>query len=155
MPDLWVYYCCVQGTDVSNRFIAMPGYRTRVIGAQMYKARITGFLQWGYNFYFNQYSIGQTNPFTNTEGDLFTPAGDNFAVYPGTDGRPLHSLHELHFEQALLDMRAMQAAEERAGREAVIAAIDAEGEIDFKVYPRSEDYILTLRDTVNRLAAQS
>lgn len=154
VPDLWVYYCCVQHKEVSNQFVAMPGYRTRVIGAQFFKHNITGFLQWGYNFYFNRYSIDKTNPFVNLEGDMFTPAGDCFLVYPGKDGRPLHSLRELIFEQALLDVRAMQAAAKKAGREAVIAAIDAEGEIDFKHYPRNEDYLLRLRDAVNRMAAE-
>lgn len=152
--DLWVYYCCGQVVDVSNRFLSMPGYRTRVMGAQMYKANITGFLHWGYNFYFNRFSIEPTNPFTDLSGDLFTPAGDNFMVYPGRDGKPLHSLHELLFEQALLDMRAMDAAAARVGREAVIAAIDAEGEVGFASYPKNEDYLLTLRNTVNRMAAK-
>ena len=154
VPDLWVYYCCVQHRDVSNQFVAMPGYRTRVIGAQLFKYGIKGFLQWGYNFYFNRYSMDKTNPFFNLEGDLFTPAGDCFLVYPGEDGQPLHSLRELIFEQALLDVRAMQAAAKKVGRAAVLAAIDAEGEINFKDYPRSEDYLLRLREAVNRMAAE-
>ena len=154
VSDLWTYYCCTQHRDVSNQFVAMPGYRTRVIGAQLYKFDIKGFLQWGYNFYFNRYSIEKTNPFVNLEGDLFTPAGDCFLVYPGRGGKPLHSLRELIFEQGLLDMRAMQAAEKKVGRDAVIAVIDIEGEIDFATYPRHEDYLLNLRDTVNRIAAK-
>lgn len=153
VPDLWTYYCCSQSKEVSNRFVAMPGYRTRVLGTQLFKFALTGFLQWGYNYYYNQYSIDEVNPFLNIEGDMFTPAGDNLMVYPGKDGKPLHSLHELLFEQALLDVRAMDAAAEKVGREAVIAAIDAEGEVSFKQYPRCEDYLLTLRDTVNRMAA--
>jgi hypothetical protein len=32
VPNLWAYYCCVQCTDVSNRFISMPSYRNRIIG---------------------------------------------------------------------------------------------------------------------------
>ena len=75
-------------------------------------------------------------------------------VYPGKNGKPIHSLHELLFEQALLDMRALDAAAERVGREAVIAAIDAEGEVTFKDYPREEEYLLKLRDTANRMAAK-
>ena len=132
----------------------MKGHRTRVLGAQMYKAGLTGFLHWGYNFYFNRFSIGPVNPYLNIEGDLFTPAGDCLMVYPGTDGHPVHSLHEILFEQALLDMRAMEAAAQKVGRDAVIAAIDAEGDLKFDSYPKNEDYLLTLRDTVNRMAVE-
>lgn len=154
IPDLWTYYCCSQGRKVSNCFVAMKGHRTRVIGAQMYKAGITGFLHWGYNFYFSRFSISNTNPYLSIEGDFFTPAGDTFMVYPGSDGHPLHSLHEVLFEQGLLDMRAMQAAEAKVGRERVIAALDAECELDFENYPKHEDYLLTLRDALNRMAAE-
>ena len=75
-------------------------------------------------------------------------------VYPGPDGTPIHSLHEVLFEQGLLDMRAMQAAEAKVGRERVLSAIDAECDLDFENYPKHEDYLLNLRDTLNRLAAQ-
>lgn len=153
IPDLWTYYCCSQGQNVSNCYVAMKGHRTRVLGAQMYKAGLTGFLHWGYNFYFNRFSIGPVNPYLNIEGDLFTPAGDCLMVYPGSDGHPVHSLHEILFEQGLLDMRAMEAAAQKVGRDAVIAAIDAEGDLKFDSYPKNEDYLLTLRDTINRMAA--
>ena len=154
VPELWTYYCCGQSIDVSNRFVAMPGRRTRILGTQLFKFNIAGFLQWGYNFYFNRGSLDPVNPYINISGDYFTPAGDHLMVYPGKNGKPIHSLHELLFEQALLDMRALDAAAERVGREAVIAAIDAEGEVTFKDYPREEEYLLKLRDTANRMAAK-
>lgn len=47
VPDLWTYYCCVQTQKVSNSFIAMPSSRNRIIGLQMYKFNIKGFLHWG------------------------------------------------------------------------------------------------------------
>ncbi|MBO7275717.1 MAG: hypothetical protein J6V15_05020, partial [Clostridia bacterium] len=62
VPGLWTYYCCGQGRNVSNRFIAMPSARTRVLGTQMFKYDIAGFLQWGYNFYYNQRSHELINP---------------------------------------------------------------------------------------------
>ncbi len=37
VPNLWIYYCCVQTKKVSNRFISMPFARNRIIGFQMYK----------------------------------------------------------------------------------------------------------------------
>ena len=51
LEKLWGYYCVGQPQKVTNRFIVQPGYRTRVLGAQMYKYELAGFLQWGYNFY--------------------------------------------------------------------------------------------------------
>ena len=154
IPDLWTYYCCSQANGVSNCFVAMPGYRTRVIGAQMYKANLAGFLHRGYNFYFTRFSIDPVNPYLSSEGDFFTPSGDCLMVYPGFDGHPLHSLHEILFEQALLDMRAMEAAAEKVGRDAVIAVIDNEGELKFNSYPKHEEYLLNLRETLNRMAAK-
>ena len=54
IPGLWTYYCCSQNTDVANRFVAMPAARSRILGVQMYKYNIAGFLHWGYNFYYSQ-----------------------------------------------------------------------------------------------------
>ena len=153
VPDLWTYYCCSQSEGCTNRFYTMPGYRTRVLGAQLYKTGATGFLQWGYNFYYSRISQYLINPFLINDSDFAYPAGDAFIVYPGMDGKPILSLHGLLFKQALLDLRAMKAAEQRVGREAVLAAVEAEGKIDYMHYPRSEAYILKLRDTVNRMAA--
>ncbi|MBE6581525.1 MAG: DUF4091 domain-containing protein [Ruminococcaceae bacterium] len=153
VPDLWVYYCCSQSQGVSNRFYTMPGYRARVLGAQMYRTGSTGFLQWGYNFYYSRTSQYLINPYLMNDGDFAYPAGDSFAVYPNNDGTPLLSLHGVLFSQALLDLRAMKAAEAVVGRDAVIEAVEAQGRIDYMHYPRTESYLLTLRDTVNRMAA--
>ncbi len=51
VPSLWSYYCCAQTVGVSNRFMSMPSYRNRIIGLQLYKFDVKGFLHWGYNFY--------------------------------------------------------------------------------------------------------
>lgn len=151
VPDLWVYYCCSQGKGSSNRFIAMPGHRTRMLGAQMFKAGVTGFLHWGYNFYYTQYSRAQINPFLITDGDYFAPAGDTFSVYPGSDGTPLHSIREAHFYMGLSDMRAMELAAERVGRERVIAEIDRLGSVDFMHYPKDPSFPDALRERINDL----
>ena len=36
VSNLWVYYCCGQGYQVSNRFFSMPSARNRIIGTQFY-----------------------------------------------------------------------------------------------------------------------
>lgn len=149
VPDLWTYYCCGQHTDVSNRFFAMPSARTRIIGLQFYKFQIAGFLHWGYNFYNNQYSYHPINPFICSDGDYFAPSGDTYSVYPGPHGEPWPSLRQALFFDALQDQRALKLCEELWGREHVIELMEADIDpITFKEYPKSADYILTLREKV-------
>ena len=47
MEGLWTYYCTGQWKEVSNRFMAMPSARTRILGVQLYLYKISGFLHWG------------------------------------------------------------------------------------------------------------
>ena len=153
---LWVYYCCSQSVNVSNRFIAMPLSRVRVIGIQMWRHRVGGFLHWGYNFYSSQYSRYRIDPFVCTDGDYFAPAGDAFSVYPGDDGEVLMSLRLRAFREALDDMRALEAAEAKCGRDAVIEAVEGEigYELTFDRYPTGDDYIFGVRRRVAELLKQ-
>lgn len=157
VPNLWTYYCCGQGNDVSNRFLAMPTARTRVIGTQFWKYKIAGFLQWGYNFWYAQGSTHAIDPYAITDGDYFVPAGDCFSVYPGPKGQPYETLHLKGFTMALADMRAMYLAEEKCGREAVMAALEGElGEgyergITFSQYPHDAAWLEGVRAKVNAL----
>ena len=155
VPDLWTYYCCGQGVDVSNRFVAMPMQRTRVIGAQFWKYRIAGFLQWGYNFYNSQGSVRPLDPFQITDGEYFFPAGDGFAVYPGPNGQPWETLHLKAFAMALADRRAMDLAEKLAGRDAVMALLEREGDVTFSRYPHSAEWMDNLRAGINALIEQN
>ncbi|MBQ8552126.1 MAG: DUF4091 domain-containing protein [Clostridia bacterium] len=155
VPDLWTYYCIGQHTDVSNRFLAMPGQRTRVLGSQLFKYNIKGFLQWAFNFWYSQYSYHPVNPFSDTCGDYFSPAGDTFSVYPGPDGKALYSLHALHFYEALQDLRALRLLETKIGHDAVVALIeeDCAEPMTFRSYPRSQEYLLSLRERINAAIA--
>lgn len=151
VKDLWVYYCSGQYNKVSNRFIAMPSSRTRILGIQMYKYNIKGFLHWGYNFYSTFGSAASINPYVTTDGGSWVPAGDTFSVYPASDGTAYESLRLCVFYDALQDIRALQAAEKYIGREAVLSIIDgmADTPITFKEYPLSPDYIIGLREKIN------
>ena len=156
MPDLWTYYCCIQTKKVSNRFIAMPSARNRIIGLQMYKFDIKGFLHWGYNFYNTQYSYRSLNPFTRTDGENFVPSGDAFLVYPAPDGTAYESLRYLVFEEALQDMRAFALCEMLCGREKVIEILeDGIDQITFNKYPHNEEWLLDLRERINQQIKQS
>ena len=142
MENLWAYYCCAQHKGVSNRFIAMPSYRNRILGFQLYKYGIKGFLQWGYNFYFSQLSLYEINPYVTTSAERAFPSGDAFSVYPGKDG-PLLSLRALVFKEALQDIRLCRLLERLIGKDKVISAIDAAAEmnITFTDYPRNNIFI--------------
>jgi hypothetical protein len=150
--DLWTYYCSAQcGHCVSNRFFCNESLRTRVIGYQLYKYNITGFLHWGYNFYYTRYSKRKIDPYVITDGDAFAPAGDAFSVYPAPDNKPYRSLRLVAFKEALDDLSALTLAEERCGREAVLSVVDSEGEMTFASYPRESGFILDMRETINRM----
>ena len=151
--DLWAYTCCAQCVDVSNRFLAMPSARNRIIGVQLFRHRIRGFLQWGYNFYNNQYSIAPIDPYRVTDGEFFVPSGDAFSVYPAPDGTAYETIHLAVFSQALRDLRALEALAERIGRDAVNDLIDSRAQrpLTFTDYPREDSFLLDLRETVNRM----
>ncbi len=152
IEGLWTYYCCGQTTDVSNQFVAMSMNRTRIIGAQMWKFGIAGFLQWGYNFWFSQGSVEEINPYYVTDGQYFVPAGDAYVVYPGPKGQPYTSLHLKAFVEAVTDNRLLKLAESLCGREAVLAALE-EGidPITFAKYPQDDNYLPGVRAKIHAL----
>ena len=154
--DLWIYYCCGQGKDVSNGFIAMPFQRTRILGVQLYLYKIKGFLQWGFNFYNNQLSKQHIDPFAVTDGGEAFQGGDPFIVYPGADGEAWDSLRYMALRQGMHDLRALELLESLAGRE-VVEQIILEGleePLTLKVYPRGKDYLPGLRQRINEEIAK-
>jgi hypothetical protein len=151
VKDLFTYYCLGQYRLVSNTFLSMPSCRNRILGFQLYKYDIAGFLHWAYNFYGAQFSDYQIDPFRVTDGDGFAPAGDAFQVYPGKDGRPLESLRMMVTAEAMDDLRAFRLLESLKGKDYVMAILeDGIEPITFDRYPRSADYILETREKVNR-----
>ena len=153
VPNLWSYYCCGQWHGVSNRFIAMPAARNRSIGMQMFKYDIVGFLHWGYNFYNTQHSYSPIDPYRDTSGDGWVPAGDTFSVYPAPNGQAYESTRIIVFYEALQDMRAMILASTLCGKNAVINAIEnAFGRsVRFTDCARESDELLRVREAVNNL----
>ncbi len=154
VPDLWCYYCLGQWDKVSNRFIAMPASRTRIIGTQFYKYNIFGFLQWGYNFYNNQGSKSHIIPFITTDGECLAPAGDTFSVYPGMKGMPLASLRLKYFHDALQDLAAFKLCESLYSKEFVLGLIEEEMPVTFIDYPRDLEYLPNLREKINAAIAK-
>ncbi len=153
VPDLWAYYCCCQADEVSNRFVAMPTQRNRIIGQQFFKYDIAGFLQWGFNFYFTQGSRDFCDPYQCSDGGWWVPAGDTFSVYPAHGGGAYETIHLLGFTAALYDLRAFRLAEELFGKDAVMAVIEEAGEITFKKYSHDDEQVLGVRERINRMIA--
>ena len=153
VPGLWTYYCCGQCIKVSNRLLAMPSWRNRSIGMQMYKYDIVGFLQWGYNFYNNQFSVDEAEPYTDVSGEHWVPAGDPFSVYPAPHGQVYESLRIVVFHDALQDMRAMKLCESLYSKDEVVAEIEKiMGEtLAFDVCAKTEATMLAIRERINEM----
>jgi hypothetical protein len=151
VPDLWTYYCCGQYKKVANRFFNMPSARNRILGIQLYKFNIKGFLQWGYNFWYSQYSKYSIDPFRVTDAGYAFPSGDAFVVYPGDDG-PLESLRLEVFYEALQDQRALNLLEELIGRDKVLSILEEglDNPITFSSYPTDSQWLLGKREEINR-----
>ncbi len=158
VPELWTYYCCGQGKEyVPNRFMSMPSLRNRVLGVLLYKYDIKGFLQWGYNFYNSQYSIKAIDPYKITDAGGSFPSGDSFVVYPAENGEAYESLRLKVFYDAFQDLAALQALENKIGREKVLEILekDLEKPLTFKEYPRSDNWLLSLREKVNNMIKEN
>lgn len=152
VSHLWVYYCSAQDTKVSNRFIAMYSQRNRILGVQLYKFQIEGFLHWGFNFYNDMLSRHHINPYLVTDCGCAFPSGDGFLVYPGPNGIPEESIRLMVLEEGFQDTRALQLLEQLTSREHVLALLE-EGlpeELTFSCYPKEDCWILELRNRVNR-----
>jgi len=155
VPELWCYFCCAQSHKVPNHFFMQPSYRNRILGVLMYKYNIAGFLHWGYNFYYSVHSVYPVDPYRITDADGAFPSGDAYTVYPGADGNPLASLRLMVAQEGFNDFQALKLLEKHIGREAVLMLID-EGlaePVNFSCFPQNEDYILNLRQAVNKQIA--
>lgn len=153
VPELWTYYCCVQADkNVSNRFFSMPSLRNRILGAQLYKYDVKGFLHWGYNFYFLQYSKGLIDPYKVTDAGGGFSSGDSFIVYPKKDGTPLDSLRLHVFYDAFQDMLALKLLESKIGKEKTVQLLEEDclKPIAFSEYPHDESWLLQTREKINQ-----
>lgn len=156
VPRQWAYYCCSQIRDVGNRFLAQPSYRNRILGLQMYKFGIEGFLHWGFNFYYSRLSLKKINPFITTSADKGFSSGDPFSVYPMPDG-PVPSLRAVIFREALADIEICRVLESIIGRDAVVEMIDREAgmPLTFSRYPRCPEFVPALMEKMERMIRSS
>ncbi len=152
--NLWTYYCSGQKNHfVSNRFFCNSSLRTRVLGYQLFKFDIKGFLQWGYNFYYTQLSRELVNPFEVTDAGGKFPSGDSFVVYPAKDGTPYHSIRLKVFFDALQDMAALNTLQKLTDKKTCLDIIEENGKhnLTFRDYPHSDDWLIETREKINML----
>ena len=156
VPELWGYYCCAQSYKVPNYFLMQPSFRNRILGALLYKFNIAGFLQWGYNYYNSIHSVHPINPYIVTDADGAYPSGDPFIVYPGPNGQPLASMRLMVNQEGFNDLCALRLLEQLTDRDFVLALIDGDlaQPITFTCFPQNEEYLLSLRNRVNREIAR-
>ncbi|WP_054022971.1 DUF4091 domain-containing protein [Bacillus sp. FJAT-28004] len=152
--NLWAYYCCCEYKDgLSNRFFNMPSERTRIIGAQLYKYDIQGFLHWGYNHWYSQKSVIQPiDPFKVTDADHGFPSGDAFLVYPGKSG-PISSIRLAVMREAMQDVRALKLLEGLIGKQETMKCLeeDLQEPLTFRRYEKRSMWIINMRERINRL----
>lgn len=151
-PELWAYYCTGQDSNyLSNRFFAMPSQRNRVLGFQLYKYDIKGFLHWGYNFYNTRLSIKRIDPYKVTDAGKQFQSGDSFVVYPAADGTALCSLRLKVFYDGFQDLAALKTLERLAGRETALSVLEygLDKELTFSEYPHSDKWQLETRERIN------
>lgn len=155
IEETWGYYCCGQ-IRTSNRLVSTPSYRNRILGLQLFRYDIKGFLQWGFNFYNSFLSYESVDPFSSSTAHGWVPGGDPFVVYPGPGGEPWESIRIAVFAEALSDYRALTALLEsgKAGsREDIVRllGIDRFPFVDFKT---SAAELIGIRDRINELLAE-
>ncbi len=153
VKNFWTYYCCCQIQDfLPNRMFSQPSQRSRVLGVLLYKYKAQGFLQWGHNFWYSQYSKHPIDPFKVTDAGNAFPSGDAFVVYPGDDRKPLNSLRHKVFLDAMQDLRALNLLENKKGRKYVLKLIEKglDVPLTFKTYPHEAQWLLDLREAVNK-----
>ena len=141
---LWTYYCCGPfDNEYPNRFLFLPLIKMRIIGVLLYKYGCEGFLHWGFNFWYAQFSRRPVDPFTETTAGGNFPAGDGFIVYPGEGGEPMCSVREKSFRDAVSDYEKLKLLERKKGAEHVREFIKHTlGDITFTSYPLDESVFL-------------
>lgn len=154
VKNLWVYYCSAQAKGVSNRFFGTPSLRNRILGLQLYKYHIAGFLHWGFNFWFSMLSRYEIDPYYSTDAGAHFPSGDSFLVYPNKTSplNPFLSLRLEVFYEGLQDLRALNLLEQYMSYEEIIEFLEKDclEPISFSEYPKEDTWLLQIRDTINQ-----
>ena len=150
LPQKWCYFAGAN-PGYPARSYGAPLCRYRILGVLLYLYEMDGFLHWGHNFWFTQYSRRtQLDPWKETTaGGCFT-GGHNFNVYPDADGQPADAIHYESFMEAMQDLRLLQLLETKIGRKAVIKLIHKglDHELKMGQFPLDPVYLEKLHDAI-------
>ena len=117
----------------------------------MYYNNVKGFLQWGYNYYYDTMTNGLFDPKGKPEGCGDLP-GTSFFVYPAQNGTAYQSIRQKVFHEAIIDMRALKLFEELFGRDKTNELIEKHfGVVSFKTRAGSPEKIIDFRNEVNNI----
>ena len=112
-------------------------------------------MHWGYNHWYSGLSEKKINPFLNTDAGACFPSGDAYLVYPGKHG-PVNSIRIEVLREAFQDHRALQLLESLIGRTETQKLLEKDimpG--TFRHYPHDAEWLLALRETINKMIAQT
>ncbi len=152
--NFWVYYLSGIGGDYSNRLIINTPEETRIIGIQLYMHDAKGFLQWGYNYYYDSLSQGLFDPKVNP---CFYGGrqGTSFCVYPEFDGTALQSIRQKAFFEGINDMRALQLLEKKKGKQFCRDFVKKHfGDVTFVTKVAEPMSLVRFREELNAIVSQ-
>lgn len=157
-PSLWLYYTGgSHEKGCTNRLITNTAARTRVLGAQLYRYRACGFLNWSYNYHYDRMSQGFFSPQSAVNGYKNYP-GLSYLAYPiinGRGARVLPSLREKLMAEAFDDLSALKLLESLIGREKTLGICEKRlGKLSAQTIPENDD-LYELREEINRKIAES
>lgn len=149
--NLWAYYTGGQCKDgMSNRKLNCSPERNRMLGLSLYAYNVKGFLQWGYNYYYDMLSYGVFDPKTNPCGYCGANSATGFMVYPATNGECIESIRQKVFYDGLNDLRALQLLQSKIGRKSTLEFLSEHyGEVDFHTDAVSEEKFISFREALN------
>ena len=149
----WLYYTGESLMEVfTNRLISTTASRCRVVGIQMFYFGMTGFLHWGFNYYYDKLSHGLCDVKVNPCNYGNYP-GTSFMAYPNNDGTALTSTRMKVFYEGILDYEALMKLSELAGKEKAIKLIEEFfGTMSFNYCPDPEDdlTLIKFREVLNK-----
>lgn len=152
--DLWTYYTGFWSFALSNRLISMTSRRNRIIGMQMYKNNIKGFLHWGFNFYYSFLCRESFDPMYQPDAHEEFPAGTSYIVYP-YGKRAVPSIRLFVFHDGIQDIAAMRLLESKIGHDAVVKLAESlGGKIDWRTCPNTDEQFIAVREAINKEIAK-
>lgn len=109
--QVWFYTCLAPQGNYANRFIELPVIKTRLIHWLNFRYGATGYLHWGFNYWFSDNPFVETTQM-NLEGGNTLPGGDGWIVYP-KNGKLYGSIRLEAMRDGIADYTLLQMLEKK------------------------------------------